>query len=64
MRKHGLVTLTKLVRPQPIIRFHRDNGRHWVAQLACGHNQQERHDPPLVHCPWTQTHNGRASMLG
>ncbi|MDA9856827.1 DUF3565 domain-containing protein [Rubripirellula sp.] len=58
------MTQTRLVQPQRIIGSHRENVRHWGAQLACGHNQHVRHDPPLVHRPWTQTHNGGASMLG
>lgn len=49
---------------QPIIGYHLDDERHWVAQLACGHNQHVRHDPPLVRREWVTTSAGRESMLG
>ncbi|HLT14981.1 MAG TPA: DUF3565 domain-containing protein [Marinobacter sp.] len=49
---------------QPISGYHRDEENHWVAQLACGHNQHVRHDPPWVNRPWVITPEGRASMLG
>lgn len=48
---------------QPIIGYHRDDEGHWVAQLACGHNQHARHDPPLTHCQWVKNIAGRDSML-
>ncbi|MET0349673.1 MAG: DUF3565 domain-containing protein, partial [Rhizobacter sp.] len=37
---------------QPITGFHQDDEQHWVAQLACGHNQHVRHDPPWQLRPW------------
>ncbi|MFV8784058.1 DUF3565 domain-containing protein [Microbulbifer sp. SA54] len=49
---------------QPITGFHRDEDSHWVAQLACGHNQHVRHDPPWQNRPWVTTLEGRARMLG
>lgn len=49
---------------QPITGYHRDDESHWVAQLACGHNQHVRHDPPLVRRDWTQSAEGRRSMIG
>ncbi|WP_417392361.1 DUF3565 domain-containing protein [Gimesia sp.] len=49
---------------QPIIGYHTDEEGHWVAQLACGHNQHVRHNPPLEERPWVTTAAGRASMLG
>ncbi|MHB0949418.1 MAG: DUF3565 domain-containing protein [Gemmatimonadaceae bacterium] len=49
---------------QPITGYHTDDEGHWVAELACGHNQQVRHDPPLVSRPWVTTPEGRASFLG
>ncbi|MDG2223630.1 MAG: DUF3565 domain-containing protein [Rubripirellula sp.] len=58
------MTRSDLARQQPITGFHRDTEDHWVAQLACGHNQHVRHDPPLVRRFWTQSKNGRTSMLG
>ena len=49
---------------QPIVGYHRDEEDHWVAELACGHNQHVRHNPPLVSRPWVESEAGRASMLG
>ena len=49
---------------QPIVGYHIDEEDHWVAQLACGHNQHVRHNPPLVNRPWVITESGRESMLG
>lgn len=49
---------------QPIRGYHRDEEGHWVAELACGHNQHVRHDPPWVSRPWVTTAEGRTRMLG
>jgi hypothetical protein len=49
---------------QPIVGYHRDEERHWVAELACGHNQHVRHQPPWVERPWVTTAPGRRTMLG
>ena len=49
---------------QPIAGFHQDEDTHWVADLACGHTQHVRHDPPWQSRPWTQTPEGRTSKLG
>lgn len=49
---------------QPIVSFHRDDERHWVARLACGHNQHVRHRPPWINRPWVVTEEGRARALG
>ncbi|QDT27685.1 hypothetical protein Enr10x_30030 [Gimesia panareensis] len=49
---------------QPITGYHQDETGHWVAQLACGHNQHVRHAPPLESRPWVLSHEGRAGMLG
>ncbi|MCO8123833.1 DUF3565 domain-containing protein [Stieleria sp. TO1_6] len=49
---------------QPIIGFHTDQDNHWVAQLACGHCQHVRHDPPWISRPWVITEAGRRSRLG
>ncbi len=49
---------------QAIVGFHRDDENHWVARLACGHNQHVRHDPPWVNRPWVITETGRAEHLG
>ena len=44
--------------------FHRDDEGHWVAELACGHNQHVRHKPPFIERPWVTTAAGRASHIG
>jgi Protein of unknown function (DUF3565) len=49
---------------QPIVGFHTDAEGHWVAQLACGHNQHVRHQPPWESRPWVVTPEGRQSRLG
>ncbi|HEY9225532.1 MAG TPA: DUF3565 domain-containing protein [Gemmatimonadaceae bacterium] len=49
---------------QPIIGYHLDDEGHWVADLACGHSQHVRHDPPMQSRPWVLTPEGRAQHLG
>ena len=49
---------------QAIVGFHQDDEGHWVARLACGHNQHVRHDPPWQMRPWTQSEEGRAGVIG
>lgn len=49
---------------QPIVGFHQDDMSDWVAELACGHNQHVRHNPPWTHRPWVITPEGRAGVLG
>jgi hypothetical protein len=49
---------------QPIVAYHLDEEAHWVAELACGHNQHVRHNPPWVVREWVTTPAGRASMRG
>lgn len=49
---------------QRIVGFHQDEERHWVAQLACGHNRHVRHAPPWTLRPWVLTPEGRARVLG
>jgi hypothetical protein len=49
---------------QKIIDYHKDVEDHWVAQLACGHFQHVRHNPPWTTRPWVVTSEGRDSMLG
>jgi hypothetical protein len=49
---------------QKITGFHRDEEDHWVAELACGHTQHVRHNPPWQSRPWVTTSEGRASKLG
>jgi hypothetical protein len=50
--------------PQAITGFHRDEEQHWVADLACGHAQHVRHDPPWMLREWVTTTEGRASRIG
>lgn len=47
-----------------MVGFHRDEEGHWVAQLACGHHQHVRHNPPLVERAWVLTPDGRKGRLG
>ena len=49
---------------QPITGYHLDEHQDWVAELACGHNQHVRHNPPWTSRPWVVTPEGRDSMLG
>jgi hypothetical protein len=49
---------------QAITGFHQDEEQHWVADLACGHTQHVRHDPPWQSCPWVITEEGRVSKIG
>ena len=48
----------------PIIGFHQDEQGDWVADLACGHGQHVRHQPPLTSRPWVLTEAGRNGRLG
>ena len=48
----------------PIAGYHKDEEDHWVAELACGHFQHVRHNPPWISRPWVVTEEGRQSMLG
>lgn len=49
---------------QKITGFHKDDERHWVAELACGHDQHVRHNPPWINRPWVVTSEGRAKAIG
>jgi hypothetical protein len=50
--------------PQAIVGYHVDEEGHWVADLACGHGQHVRHNPPWQNRPWTQSEEGRRRHLG
>lgn len=49
---------------QSVVGFHQDEEGHWVADLACGHAQHVRHDPPWQVRPWVLTDVGRTAHLG
>lgn len=49
---------------QPIVGFHQDEVGDWVADLACGHTQHVRHNPPFSSRPWVLTAEGRQRFLG
>lgn len=49
---------------QQIIGFHQDEVGDWVADLACGHTQHVRHNPPFSNRPWVLTPEGRQRFLG
>jgi hypothetical protein len=49
---------------RPIIGFYQDDLGDWVAELACGHRQHVRHNPPWVTRPWVTTSEGRQEKLG
>ena len=49
---------------QKIVDFHLDEEQHWVADLACGHTQHVRHDPPWQNRQWVQTKQGREEKIG
>ena len=49
---------------QQIVGYHKDEEGHWVADLACGHGQHVRHNPPLITRPWVTTEAGRRRYLG
>lgn len=47
-----------------IVGFHQDNRREWVAELACGHGQHVRHQPPFQDRAWVLTAEGRRRYVG
>ncbi len=49
---------------QKIVGFHQDEFQHWVTDLACGHTQHVRHDPPWQERPWVITEQGRQEKIG
>lgn len=44
--------------------FYEDVEGHFVAMLACGHEQHVRHRPPFAERRWVLTAEGRAAMVG
>jgi len=49
---------------QAITRFNQDEPGDWVAELACGHAQHVRHQPPWQNRPWVISEEGRNKMIG
>lgn len=49
---------------QRIVGFHLDSEEHWVAQLACGHTQHVRHNPPWQLREWVLTQSERQQKIG
>ena len=49
---------------QAITGFHQDEAGHWVADLACGHSQHVRHDPPWQVREWVVKEATRREHLG
>ncbi len=49
---------------QNITGFHQDDIGDWVVELACGHHQHVRHNPPWINRPWVIIPRGRQSMIG
>ena len=49
---------------QKITGFHLDESEHWVADLACGHTQHVRHDPPWQSRPWVICEQQRMEKIG
>ena len=48
---------------QKIIGFHLDEHQDWVADLACGHTQHVRHNPPWQNRPWVSTPDDRVKSI-
>jgi len=49
---------------QEISGYHQDEFKDWVAELACGHNQHVRHNPPWINRPWVVSKAGRLAKIG
>lgn len=49
---------------QPITGWHQDDDGDWVAELACGHGQHVRHNPPFRERAWVLEAEGRGRFIG
>lgn len=49
---------------QKIVGFRQDELGDWMAELACGHTQHVRHNPPFSQRPWVLTAEGRQTFIG
>ena len=47
-----------------IVGYHQDERGDWIAELACGHRQHVRHQPPFHDRPWILEAEGRRERLG
>lgn len=44
--------------------FRCDDSGDWIAELACGHAQHVRHNPPWQNREWVLTEAGRTQRVG
>lgn len=44
--------------------FRQDEVGDWIADLACGHSQHVRHQPPFRDNPWVLDAAGREERIG
>lgn len=49
---------------QAIVGYRQDEEQYWIAELACGHSQHVRHNPPWFVREWVTTEQGRRDALG
>ena len=49
---------------QKITGFFQDEFGDWVADLACGHTQHVRHNPPWQNREWVATEESRKEFIG
>jgi hypothetical protein len=47
-----------------IVAFRQDDEGVWVADLACGHSQHIRHNPPFRLAPWVLDEHERQARIG
>lgn len=47
-----------------IVAFRVDDAAEWIAELACGHHQHVRHQPPLQFREWVLSDEGRRAHVG
>lgn len=49
---------------QAIKDFNQDEHGDWIVELACGHVQHVRHNPPWQERPWVLKKESRQKMIG
>jgi hypothetical protein len=47
-----------------IVGYEQDDRGDWIAELACGHRQHVRHQPPFFQRAWVLEAAGRQERLG